>query len=253
MDITSLDARLTGSQPARRFLFLLSGLLFLVLITGCGKLAGLGVQKVEAKTDQESLEVFYTYQDVLIGKDGDAVVEVFGKPKGIFERHNSTVWMYARWKVEFNGSGIVTGMERDIASTGAAPVAKAPSMAVAPRRPPTEPSVKLTGAVTRISQGGQTVDLNALVAPGKVTVIEFYADWCGPCRRASPFLEKIARDNEDVVLVKIDIVKWGTPVTEQYNIQSVPNIRVFNRQGLMVGAPTANLHEVAASIHEASL
>jgi thioredoxin 1 len=39
-----------------------------------------------------------------------------------------------------------------------------------------------------------------------VTVVDFYADWCGPCKQLSPSLEQMARTDPEIALRKIDIV-----------------------------------------------
>ena len=59
-----------------------------------------------------------------------------------------------------------------------------------------------------ISHGGQ-VDINQHLAFGSVTVVDFYADWCGPCRRLSPSLEQMARSDPEIALRKIDIAVRG--------------------------------------------
>lgn len=82
---------------------------------------------------------------------------------------------------------------------------------------------------------GSRVEIAKHLVSGQVTVIDFYADWCGPCRMISPYLEKLAKDDPDVVLRKVDIVKWGTPVAEQYQITSIPRIDVYDRAGKLVG------------------
>jgi thioredoxin 1 len=85
-----------------------------------------------------------------------------------------------------------------------------------------------------ISHGAQ-VDINQHLALGSVTVVEFYADWCGPCRLLSPSLEQMAQTDPEVALRKIDIVRWGTPVSQQFNIHSVPQVNVYDRGGRLVG------------------
>jgi thiol-disulfide isomerase/thioredoxin len=79
------------------------------------------------------------------------------------------------------------------------------------------------------------VDINQHLALGNVTVIDFYADWCGPCRRLSPSLEQMARSDPEIALRKIDIVNWKTAVVQQFNIHSIPQVNVYDRSGRLVG------------------
>ena len=86
-----------------------------------------------------------------------------------------------------------------------------------------------------ISHGGQ-VDINQHLAFGSVTVVDFYADWCGPCRRLSPSLEQMARSDPEIALRKIDIVNRRTAVVQQFNIHSIPQVNIYNRSGQLVGS-----------------
>ena len=40
---------------------------------------------------------------------------------------------------------------------------------------------------------------------GKVVLLDFYADWCGPCRMVSPIVDEIAEENPDIVVGKINV------------------------------------------------
>ncbi len=85
-----------------------------------------------------------------------------------------------------------------------------------------------------ISHGAQ-VNINQHLALGNVTVVDFYADWCGPCRQLSSSLEQMARTDPEIALRKIDIVNWKTPVARQFNVNSIPQVNVYNRAGSLVG------------------
>ena len=89
-------------------------------------------------------------------------------------------------------------------------------------------------AVAVISHGAQ-VDINQHLALGNVTVVDFYADWCGPCKRLSPSLEQMMRTDPEIALRKIDIVNWNTAVARQFNVDSIPQVNVYDRSGRLVG------------------
>ena len=85
-----------------------------------------------------------------------------------------------------------------------------------------------------ISHGAQ-VDISQHLVLGSVTVVDFYADWCGPCRQLSPSLEQMASSDPEIALRKIDIVNWRTAVAQQFNIHSIPQVNVYDRNGRLVG------------------
>ena len=85
---------------------------------------------------------------------------------------------------------------------------------------------------------GQQVDIKKHLIRGKVTIIDFYADWCGPCRRITPLLEQLAKSDPGIVLRKIDIINWQSPVAKQFNLDAIPHVQIYNRKGKLVGAVT---------------
>jgi thiol-disulfide isomerase/thioredoxin len=79
---------------------------------------------------------------------------------------------------------------------------------------------------------GDRVDLQAHAVPGKYTVFDFYAVWCPPCRALSPALEKLAsRNTERLAIRKVDIVDWTMPVAEQYGVDQLPYLVLFDGSG----------------------
>jgi thioredoxin len=64
-------------------------------------------------------------------------------------------------------------------------------------------------------------------------VVDFYADWCGPCKMIKPHLEKLAEKYKDEVrFVMIDSDECQDLVSE-YGIRSLPTIKFFTRQSII--------------------
>ena len=60
----------------------------------------------------------------------------------------------------------------------------------------------------------------------KTVVIDFYADWCGPCKVYSPIVESIAAENEDIKVVKVDI-DVAEDIAWKYQVVSIPTTVVI--------------------------
>ncbi len=60
-----------------------------------------------------------------------------------------------------------------------------------------------------------------------VTLVDFYADWCGPCRMIAPIIEELATElNGSVSVAKLDIEN-NQKVTSEYGITSIPTIIIY--------------------------
>lgn len=63
--------------------------------------------------------------------------------------------------------------------------------------------------------------------PGRIVLVDFYADWCGPCRILSPVLEKIAAENSATVSVcKVNVNKFRE-LAGQQGVNGIPDVRIF--------------------------
>lgn len=60
-----------------------------------------------------------------------------------------------------------------------------------------------------------------------ITLVDFYADWCGPCRRIAPLIEELAEEmHGKATIAKLDIEK-AQKTTANFQVMSIPTIIVF--------------------------
>lgn len=62
-----------------------------------------------------------------------------------------------------------------------------------------------------------------------LTVIDFWADWCGPCQMLAPIIEQIASERDDVKICKVNVDE-AMELAQKFHIVSIPTI-VFLKDG----------------------
>ncbi len=64
-------------------------------------------------------------------------------------------------------------------------------------------------------------DFDQILKENKSVFIDFYADWCGPCKMVGPVVEGLAEENKDVKFIKVN-VDDNPEVAERYGVMSIP-------------------------------
>ncbi len=70
---------------------------------------------------------------------------------------------------------------------------------------------------------------SAVLKADTPVLVDFYADWCGPCRMLAPTIEKLAKQYEGRAVVAKVNVDHLSKVAERYGIQGIPAVLVFNK------------------------
>lgn len=60
----------------------------------------------------------------------------------------------------------------------------------------------------------------------KLVLVDFYADWCGPCKMLSPIVDQIAEENSDIKVVKVN-VDDSQDLAMKYQVMSIPTLVVI--------------------------
>ena len=75
---------------------------------------------------------------------------------------------------------------------------------------------------------------------GKICVVDFWAEWCGPCRQLTPILEEISAEMSDVIFAKHNIDEQPN-IPVKYGVRGIPTMLIFKNgelKGTKVGATT---------------
>ena len=65
------------------------------------------------------------------------------------------------------------------------------------------------------------------------TLVDFYADWCGPCKMLSPILEELSEEYPSIKFIKVNVDN-DMNLASRYSIMSIPTIYIFKDGKLIV-------------------
>jgi|ERR1041385_2125564 copper chaperone CopZ len=106
------------------------------------------------------------------------------------------------------------------------------------------PAAELAKLDITIYDGKSKLDVDKALAPGKITVVDFYADWCGPCTVLERRLERYMAAHPNVALRRVNIGKWNNAAARQataLGATALPYVRVYARDGKFVRAVTGGM------------
>lgn len=97
---------------------------------------------------------------------------------------------------------------------------------------------------------------NEVIANNEIVIVDFWAEWCGPCKSFAPTYEKVSELHEDIVFAKVDTEK-EQELASHFQIRSIPTLMVFREQVVLFAQPgmlaEEQLEDVIAKVREVDM
>lgn len=96
----------------------------------------------------------------------------------------------------------------------------------------------------------ETIEKNDIV------IVDFWAEWCGPCKSFSPIYEDVSEKHEDIVFGKID-TETEQELAGHFQIRSIPTLMIFREQVVLFSQPgmlnAEQLQDVIGKVREVDM
>lgn len=90
-----------------------------------------------------------------------------------------------------------------------------------------------TAEVKSVDAGMSLAQFKDIIKADKLVLVDFYADWCAPCKKMKPYLDEISKDMTDKVkVVRVDI-DANTQLSKELKIESLPVLHLYNKNKLV--------------------
>jgi len=77
-----------------------------------------------------------------------------------------------------------------------------------------------------------------IITDNETVIVDFWAEWCGPCRSFAPTFESASNQHEDIVFAKVD-TEDQQELAQAFGIRSIPTLMVFRDQVILYAQPGA--------------
>jgi thiol-disulfide isomerase/thioredoxin len=114
-------------------------------------------------------------------------------------------------------------------------------------------------AVNALDPGAELA-IEDYLLKGKTNIVDFYSDYCPPCRKISPLLRELGRKRPDLAILAVDInrrgvkgIDWASPLARQYELASIPHFRIYDGDGALLKEGQAAWPDVLALLAAADI
>ena len=77
-----------------------------------------------------------------------------------------------------------------------------------------------------------------VISNNETVVVDYWADWCGPCKSFGPIFEKVSEDFPDAVFAKVD-TENEQEIASMFQIRSIPTLMIFREKVIVFSQPGA--------------
>ena len=87
-------------------------------------------------------------------------------------------------------------------------------------------------------------NITDILKDNKITVVDFWAPWCGPCRMLSPIIDGLAESNEDIIIGKLNVDESSS--ASKFGIRGIPTLIFFKNGEIaekVVGAKSKEAYQ----------
>ena len=81
-----------------------------------------------------------------------------------------------------------------------------------------------------------SAEFNDVISSNDIVIIDFWAEWCGPCKSFAPTYEKVSDTHEDIVFAKVD-TEQEQELAAHFQIRSIPTLMVFREEVVLFAQP----------------